>query len=106
MLALFSLAQTPYAIPVEWQTGLLGVGLWDKLRRKPPLEHSFAGKESTEKAFERVEIEISKLDERTRLEISALDLRSDKKLTVINQLAEKRSEENRDLIHDKMSAME
>lgn len=82
MLAHF-LAQTPTPIPESWQSGLISFGLyallavnvWDKLKRKPPLEETFESKTSARENHDRLEREIRALDDRTDKKIAALDAR-------------------------------
>jgi len=123
MLALFFwLAQsTPPPISINWQTDLfsagililIGLNIWDKLKRKPSLEECFSTKNEavaaiavSKEADDRMERELKSLDERTRTEIGALDKRTQESIRAMNDIGEKRAQSNRDLIQEKISALE
>jgi uncharacterized protein YllA (UPF0747 family) len=108
------LAQTPYPISAEWQNGMIGIGLiallalniWDRVKRKPPLEDTFEKKGVAADGDHRLEQELNRLDERTRTEINALDKRTQESVRAMNEIGERRAQANRDLIQEKIGSLE
>jgi hypothetical protein len=103
MLALCVLAQSaPPPLSAEWQGGLITLGvlvlialnIWDKVRRKPPLEDIFATKKDSEAADARFERELKGLDERT-----------DRKLEAMERRREQGEKDNRDLLHREIAGI-
>lgn len=113
-LSLFLAQSAPPPVSIDWQSNAisvaiiayLGLSIWEKFKRKPALEETFATKKATEEGDERLAIALNKLDERTRVEISALDTRTQQSIRAMNDVGEKRAQANRDLIQEKVASLE
>ncbi len=100
--AVFLAQSAPPPLSTEWQGGFItlalltyvGLSIWEKLRRKPALEETFAGKKQSQEEDARLDRELKALDERTERRIEALDRRR-----------ESGEKENRDLIQSQIGEM-